>query len=808
MNEHVLGLLEFPKVCELLAERAASARGRREALLLRPSCGRGEIESAIDRVRQMREALLAGHDPGPIAIGDLDGLLSRLRITGDVLQPLEILGLKSLLSVSTQARLTLDRPEVAARFPDLQELGARFGDFREIVRRCEAVFDPGGDFLDTASPELARIRQRLRLARTEAGESLSSLARREASNPEETFVTLRDGRYVLAVRTHDRARLPGIVHGHSGTGQTVFLEPFQAVERNNEIAGLESVEQEEKIRILHELTDWIQGDGDRIEGSYRAACELDLLRARARLAFDLDCTVPSFNDGGRIHLVAARHPLLAASERGGGPHVVPLDLDVPEGCRTLVLSGPNMGGKTVALKTVGLAVAMAQAGLLVPAAEGTEVPVVDGVFADLGDEQSIEQETSTFSGHLRNVAIAWDGATSRSLVLLDELGGGTDPDEGTAIGRALLELLTDRGCLLLATTHLSGLKMVAHEHAGMMNAAMEFDPATQKPTYRMRGGSPGRSRAFELARRMLPAGELIARAEAYRTPLSARLDDLLGDIERRRQELEGELVRIRLLEEDLRAAIVRKDTQAERLRQRVHSIREARWETTGAAIREAEALLGEARRIRAELEQARARGGSIPVAGSGIDEIRHAAESRIEEIGRKLQRPAHGTYSPLGPHEAREGTRAYSLDLKAPVVIESDPDAAGKVWISHGAIRFHVPLRSLAHPADGADVPPRGGRRGPVRGPQEAVSVEREIDVRGRSAEEALQAVERYVDRASIAGGAEIRIIHGKGTGTLKREIEEFLRSSPLVEEFRIGEPREGGWGATIVRVRSAQVGG
>jgi DNA mismatch repair protein MutS2 len=756
----------------------------------------------------MREATLAGYDPGPVEIGDLDGLLSRLRITGDVLQPVEILELKALLSISTQARASLDRAEVAARFPDLKELGARFGDFRAIVRRCDEVFDPGGEFLDTASPELARIRHRLRLARTEAGEALSSLARREASNPEETFVTLRDGRYVLAVRTHDRARLAGIVHGHSGSGQTVFLEPFQAVERNNEISGLESHEQEERIRILRELTDWIQGETDRIEASYHAAIDLDLLRARARLALDLDCTIPAFNDGERVHLVAARHPLLAASERAGGGHVVPLDLDLPGDHRTLVLSGPNMGGKTVALKTVGLIVAMAQAGLLVPAGDGTEVPVVDGIFADLGDEQSIEQETSTFSGHLRNIALAWDGATSHSLVLLDELGGGTDPDEGTAIGRALLELLTERGCLLLVTTHLSGLKMVAHEHGGMMNAAMEFDPSTQKPTYRMRAGSPGRSRAFELARRMLLKGELISRAESYRTPLSAQLDDLLGDIERRKQELDEELARVRSLEEDLRQAAGRKDKQVERLRQRIHSIREARWETTGAAIREAETLLGEARRIRAEMEQARTKEGRLPPVGSGIDDIRHSAESKIEEVRRKLQRPAGPGLPPLGALDAREGVRAYSIDLQSSVVIESSPDMAGKVWVSNGVIRFHVPLTSLTHPAAGAEAGTRPRGRGAVRGPQEAVSVERQIDVRGRSAEEALEAVERYVDRASIAGGAEIRIIHGKGTGILKREIVEFLRSSPLVEEFRIGEPREGGWGATIVRVRSAQVGG
>jgi len=755
----------------------------------------------------MREAFLAGFDPGPVAIGDLDPLLARLRVEGDVLQPEEILALKSLLAVSTQARGSLARTEVSARFPDLWALGARFGDFRAIVRRIDEVFDPGGDFLDSASPDLARIRQRLRLSRTEAGEALASLGRRESSNPEETFVTLRDGRYVLAVRTHDRSRLPGIVHGHSGSGQTVFLEPFQAVERNNEIADLESQEHEELIRILRELSFEIRSQSAVLDESYAAAIDLDLLRARARLAFDLDCGLPAFNDGGHLRLVGARHPLLAAAERNGGARVVPLDVELSKDARTLVLSGPNMGGKTVALKTVGLTVAMAQAGLLVPAAEGTELPVVDGIFADLGDEQSIELETSTFSGHLRNIAMAWTESTPRSLVLLDELGGGTDPDEGTAIGRAVLELLTERGCFLLATTHLSGLKMVAHEHAGMTNAAMEFDPTTQQPTYRMRPGSPGRSRAFELARRMIPEGDLITRAEAYRSPLSARLDELLGDIEQRRAELEQEIARLREVEAELRAASERKDKQAERLRQRLHAIREARWEATGATLREAESLLTEARRIRADMEQTRASGAPPPGGDAEVNRLRLSAEAKIEDARRKLHRPHDPELKPIRPEEARPGAGAYSIDLKAAVVIETEPDASGKLWIAHGSIRFHVPLGSLVHADASVPAVARPRARSGVRGPSEAPAFERQIDVRGKSAEEALEVVERTVDRASIAGGCEIRIIHGKGTGILKREIEEFLRSSPLIEEFRQGEPREGGWGATIARVRSAQVG-
>jgi DNA mismatch repair protein MutS2 len=801
VNEHILDRIEFPKVCQSLAERASSARGKRAAAALRPQSDRGSIEASLEAVRQMRQLQIAGHDPGPIEVGDIDPLLARLRLEGDLLQPDELLALKSFLSVSTRVRRTLGRPEFVSAYPAPHALAVRFGDFHPLVNRIDEVFEPSGEFLDTASPTLQRIRRNLRNSRVEAGESLAGLARRVSAHPEETFVTLREGRYVLAIRGADRGSLQGIVHGHSGSGQTVFLEPMQAIERNNAISELESEEREERIEILRELNRKIREVGPAIVDSYEVSEELDLLRARALLAGDLRAGVPALNDGEKLRLVGVRHPILAEAEAHGGPRVVPLDLELSGSGRTLVLSGPNMGGKTVALKTVGLTVAMAQAGLLVPAADGTDLPVVDGIFVDLGDEQSIELETSTFAGHLRNVGLAWEEATSRSLVLLDELGGGTDPDEGTALGRAVLELLTDRGCFMLVTTHLSGLKIVAHEHARMTNAAMEFDPGTQQPTYRLQPGAPGRSRAFELARRMLPAGGLLERAEGYRSRMTAELDELLADLERRRIALDEEIARVRGLEEELRRASARRDLQAEKLRTRIQSIREARLESTGATLREAENLLAEARRIRSGLERAERAKTKVEA-----EELK-SVEDSVASARTKVRNPRDPRLSPLRASEAEPGVPAYSRDLKTLVRIESSPDAAEKVWISHGTLRFHVPVASLSHPPETPPPGPVFRPRSAVRGPAEPASVEREIDVRGLTAEEGLERVERYIDRASIAGVPEVRIIHGKGTGTLKRVIEDLLRDSTLVESYRIGEPREGGWGATIVRLRSAQVG-
>jgi DNA mismatch repair protein MutS2 len=812
VNQHVLELLEFSKVRQMVADRTHSARGRRRASSFVPLSDRALIEQEVDLVRQMRDLLIAGYDPGPIEVGEIDPLLSRLPIEGDLLQPLEILEFRRFLEVSTRVRRALDRREVADRFPGVHRLGLAFQDFGPLVRRLDEVFDPSGEFLDDATPALARIRHRLRSARAEAGEALLSLARRESSHPEESFVTLRDGRYVLAVRSQDRTRMQGIVHGHSGSGQTVFLEPLQAIERNNAIAEMEAEEQQERIEILRELSGRLRESCDEIANGYAACEEIDCLRARARLALDLECNVPSFNDGQRLRVVGGRHPLLAEAQRLGGMEVVPLDLELMGDEKTLVLSGPNMGGKTVALKTVGLLAAMAQAGLLVPAGEGTDLPVADGIFVDLGDEQSIETETSTFAGHLRNIALAWGESTSRSLVLLDELGGGTDPDEGTALGRALLELLTERGGFVVATTHLSGLKLLAHEHPKMVNAAMEFDAGTSKPTYRLRLGAPGRSRAFELARRILPPGDLITRAEGYRSRWTAELDELLSDLERKRHQVEEEISSLKEAQAALAEAKDRRDRQAERLKQRIHSLRQARLEAAGRDLAEAEALLSSARRLHADTERLHAdleRRGPEKAMGGPRGDLTglRDAEQRLDAVRSRLRAGREPRLAPLEAAESRPGASAWSQDLQCTVKIESEPDAGQRVWISSGSLRFLVPIGSLGKPPAEAPEPPR--RRGPDRhgAPEPAVLVERQIDLRGRTAEEGRAEVERYIDRAAMAGVPEVRIVHGKGTGRLKRNIEELLGSHPLVESFRTGEPHEGGWGATIVRLRSAQLG-
>ncbi len=771
---------------------------------LQPGDKETDIRAELDRVDSMCALFLAGLEPGPLAVGDLGEFLRRLHRKGEIFEPAELIEIGKLLSVSTRVRHALDSREVEERYPLLHQLGRRFGDFGRIVRRLEEVFDPTGAFLDTASPRLARTRRRLRQSKSDTSAALEKLARQESTRPEETFVTLREGRYLLAVRNQDRGRLPGIVHSHSKTGQTVFLEPLTAVEQNNAISGLEAEEQEECLRILRELCSTVQERVGEITEGYEATAELDLVRAKARFGLDLGCRKPIFNADRLLRLVGARHPLLAAASGGSHGTVVPLDLEMsPEGS-TLLVSGPNMGGKTVALKTVGLLCLMAQSGIPIPAEAGTDLPWLDSLFVDLGDEQSIERDTSTFAAHLQNLAVAFREATERSLVLIDELGGGTDPEEGAALGRALIELMTERGTLLLATTHLIGLKIVAHEDPRMRNAAMEFDAETERPTYRLCLGSPGRSRAFELARQILPGGELLERAETYRTRWSAAFDEVLAQLERRRAELDQEVARLRQAQSDLEASREQNESHRERLKERLQLLRETRWETEGRRLAEAERLLGEARRLR---EQA----ASIESGPNGTVEAAEVGRlrERVKTLRSGARRPRDRKHLPLDPAEVRPGQSVWSHDLKALVKIDSEPEGTDRVWILHGSIRFRTVLSSLGHPEAGQGAPaPRSRPRRRIVDLDSDRPLEREIDIRGLSAEEGVRETERTVDRAAVSGVPEIRVIHGKGTGTLKREVEAFLRSSPLVESFRTGTPREGGWGATIVRVRSAELGG
>lgn len=776
-----------------------SIPGRERAEALRPDLDHAQVLRSQARIAEWRRLELRGAAPGAAEMGDLRPLLVRLRRSEGSLEGRELTLFLPFLDHLRRLR-SLWEEAVGAQdqMPALSEVLRDVGDFATPRARLARSLSPSGELLDTASPELARIRRELFDSRARCADLLEGMRQRLRDDREDTFVTLRDGRYVLSVRSHHRSVLPGLVHGHSQSGQSVLLEPLEAVEANNRVAEAREDEHYEEARILRELTDLLREHAADLDRAFGVVGELDLVRAATRLALDQRAEAPALNDNGRLRVVHGRHPLLAEAETRGGAKVVPLDLDMDTGDPVLLVSGPNMGGKTVALKTVGLLVLMARAGLFVPAADGTDLPLVDEVFVDLGDEQSIEGDLSTFAGHLRNIGEMWEKAGGTSLVILDELGGGTDPEEGAALGMALLEGLAARGTLTLATTHLTAVKLFVSDRAGMRNAAMEFDPLSMTPRFRLVIGEPGTSRAFDIARRILPRLDLLDRAERYRSPLLVRMEELFGRIDAERVRIEAERRKLEEERERMRAAVERRDRQATRLRERLEKLKTERRAAAGRLYDEAQVFV---KQLRESLE----RRALEPVKPT-LPEIRKIEREIEQKIAQVRRTPVPDTQGRrLAAEKTHPGEDAWIPRLQAVVRIERM--SGDRVWVDWHGRRFEVSRAELEEPPRDPGRRPEPGRRmesartpGTLdEAPIEPIS--RELDLRGCRAEEALQMLDAYLDKASLQHLDQVRIVHGKGTGVLKREVEKHLKGHPLVSSFRTGELAEGSWGVTVANL-------
>lgn len=775
---------------------AFSPLGQEMVRTLEPNLRPEEIALSQERISEWKGLELRNEAPGAAEIEDLRPLLVRLRRGTAVLDAVQIYRFLPFLEhLDSLRRLREQIERHAGSLPRLSEILVVIDDHSALRRRLQRSLNASGEILDMASTELARIRSELLASQQRASGLLEDIRGHLGDAREESFVTLRDGRFVLSVRTHARGRLAGLVHGRSSSGQSVLVEPLEAVETNNRVAEAKDDEKQEEARVLRELTDGLRSGAESFERAHEAVGLCDLIRAQARLALDLRAEPPALNEQGTLRLVQGRHPILADAESRGGAKVVPLDLELEPDSPVLLVSGPNMGGKSVALKTIGLLVLMARSGLHVPASDGTDLPLADDVFVDLGDEQSIEGDLSTFAGHLKNVGDLWQKATSRSLVLLDELGGGTDPEEGAALAMALLEGLAERGALTIATTHLTSVKLFVAEQPRMQNASMAFDSATLTPRFQLLVGEPGRSRAFDIARSILPASDFLERAERFRSPLLIQMDRLLGQVDEEKVKLQAERTALETERLRLEAAAQVRAKQADRLRERLLRIRQDREAGLGRIYREAEEYL---RTLREQLEAA----SKEKPAAAALSQVRGAERevTRRASIVHRSKPAPHGRI--LKAEEVGPGRLAWLSTLNAQVRIERV--AEGKAWVDWQGRRFEVPLSALEEIPESL----RGSR--PVS--PAAVRLEepqgepvgRELDLRGCRADEALEKLDRFLDRASMQRLHQVRIVHGKGTGTLKREVEKHLKSHPLVERYRIGELNEGGWGVTVADLAPA----
>jgi DNA mismatch repair protein MutS2 len=768
MNEGALTRLELPAVRRLVAERTAFEPGRELAEALFPTTDLREAERLQDETAAGRTLLRASPSSGLRSARDIRDPIRRARL-GGALDPVQLIAVAD--TVRAAERLFADvrpYPPLAAR--------ARFArPPTDVAAAIENAIGGTGEVLDRASARLGSLRANLRAAQSRLQQRLDGLVR----SPEllrllqDPIVTQRGGRYVVPVKAEHRAAVKGIVHDQSASGQTVFIEPLEIMEANNALREAELAERLEVERILDQLSRRIEKSAEDLEATTTALAALDLILAKAQYADSLQATRPELNADGILDLVDARHPLLV--EQGS---VVGIDVQLGGEFRVLVITGPNTGGKTVTLKTIGLLTAMASCGLAIPADRG-RVPVVRRIFADIGDEQSIAQSLSTFSSHLRNVVATLADAERGDLALLDEVGAGTDPDEGAALAMAVLETLLERGVLAAATTHYPELKAFALNTPGVRNASMEFDSNTLRPTFRLRIGLPGASNAFAIAERLGLDKAVLHRADAHLSELHRSLERTLLEAERQRTELSTALEEARVSAADAAAATAGARRDADRFRDDAQrALRRARAE--------ADELLLQARRALRQAEEASER----------------AAKRNLVEEARAALAEAESARAAASPPTVASLT--VPIAIGSPVLVDgvAEPgtllaiDDRGMADVAAGAMRLRVPAAQLRPAPESREQPIRSDRP-VVTG--SAPSVPLQLDIRGARAEEALAVLDRYLNDAAVAGVARLRIVHGKGTGALRTAIRAALSGHPLVRTHEPAGPSEGGDGATIV---------
>jgi DNA mismatch repair protein MutS2 len=731
---------------------------------------------------------------GLTGIEDLAPILAQLQIEGTSLEPRQILSMERLLIVGKELREQIKKAAAGAGYPHLARLASGIPDLRHLLAGIHGKILPGGEIDDNASPELRVIRRDLTERRARIHRALESILRSRAQAVQEEIITFRNGRFVIPVRTDSRNQVPGVVHGLSSSGQTTFVEPLTVINQNNDLVRLRELEEIEVSRILSLITQSLRDNLPSIKATLEIVTEADVVQARSAFATEFRCIPPQISGGKELALRDARHVLLEHSLRASGERAVPISLELSEDCGVLVISGPNAGGKTVVLKTVGIISLMAQMGFHVPAREAL-LPVFDQVFADIGDQQSIAANLSTFTAHMRNIGEMARHARPPALLLLDEVGTGTDPDEGAALAIAIVDFFRRKGVTTVASTHYPRLKMWASQTEGVRNASVEFDERTLRPTYRLILGTAGSSSGIEIARRMRVAGDILAEAEALMEPSHAQAEEYLRQLKGIKEEQERALASL----EEERAAVAEKYSRLDADFTKREESRRIEFETAlervvGEFRTESERAL---RVIKDRIEAARVK-RTIESQAAGLrrksDMLRDASDR-----GTGASTPAAGAAAGRA-EEIREGDRVKILSLGCDGTVESIRDGTCVVIV--GSLRYRAgadDLQSLGR----CRVPSSQILRRPEAGDDlSAGGVLTELKVIGLTADDAVDRVDKFIDRAFLEGLENVRIIHGFGKGILRKAISEFLKNHPQVERFSPAPPEKGGGGATIVELK------
>ena len=794
MNPKALKTLEYNKIIDKLTEFAGSALAKEMCRNLQPSTDLYEIQALQ---KETSDALSRIYQKGAVSfrgVRDIRGSIKRLEI-GAIIGINELLSICSLLDVCSKVK-AYSRND---RDPDFEDsLEAMFQALQPLtpvsseIRRCIASEE---ELNDDASPALFKIRRSMRQINDKVHAQLQTMVNGSARTYlQDAVVTMRNGRYCIPVKAEHRGQIPGMIHDQSSTGSTLFVEPMAVIKLNNDLRELELKEEKEIEMILATLSARCGEETEALRDDLDLLTKLDFIFARAQLSRSMNGTQPDFNEEGRILIKKGRHPLLDKKK------VVPIDIQLGKDFELLIITGPNTGGKTVSLKTVGLFTLMGQAGLHIPAFDHSELSVFHEVFADIGDEQSIEQSLSTFSAHMTNTVSILKEADDRSLVLFDELGAGTDPTEGAALAIAILSNLHRRGSRVMATTHYSELKVFALSTPGVENGCCEFDVETLRPTYRLLIGVPGKSNAFAISQKLGLSQDIIEEAKTHLTKQDEDFEDLLADLEQKRVTIEQERDQINSYKEEIRELKQRLESKQEKLDlSRDKILREAN--------EQARNILQEAKDYAdTTIRNFQKYGKAAGVSAKDMEKERGKLREKMSTVDKKLSaknaapKKSHKQLTAKDLHIG-DSIKVLSLNLKG--TVSTLPDAKGNLFVQMGILRSQVNIRNLEKLDDtvitGGNFSKTGS--GKIKMSKSA-SVSTEINLLGKTVDEAIMELDKYLDDAYIAHLPSVRIVHGKGTGALRKGVHNYLRRQKHVKSYRLGEFGEGDAGVTIVEFK------
>lgn len=794
MNQKALKTLEYNKIIEKLAEFAGSSLAKEACRNLEPSTDLYEIQSSQ---RETKDALSRIYQKGAVSfsgIHDIRSSIKRLEI-GAIISIPELLSICRLLEICNRVKAYARGETENSTADSLENMFQALRPLTPVaaeIRRCIATEE---ELNDDASPALFRIRRSMRQINDKVHSQLQSMVNGSSRTYlQDAVVTMRNGRYCIPVKAEYRGQVPGMIHDQSQTGSTLFVEPMAVIKLNNDLRELELKEEKEIEVILANLSAMCGEETEVLKDDLTLLTRLDFIFAKAQLARSMNATEPVFNQEGRIVIQKGRHPLLDRKK------VVPIDIRLGTDFELLIITGPNTGGKTVSLKTVGLFTLMGQAGLHIPAFDHSQLSVFENVFADIGDEQSIEQSLSTFSAHMTNTVSILEEANDRSLVLFDELGAGTDPTEGAALAIAILQDLHRRGARVMATTHYSELKVFALSTPGVENGCCEFDVETLRPTYRLLIGVPGKSNAFAISQKLGLSGDIIEEARTHLTEQDENFEDLLTDLEHKRVTIEQEREEINRYKEEIRQLKQRLESKQEKLDlSRENILRDAN--------EQARAILQEAKDYAdTTIRNFQKYGKASNVSAKQMEQERGSLREKMSKVEKNLAlktEPEKKSRKVLTSKDLHigDGVKVLSLNLKG--TVSSMPDVKGNLFVQMGILRSQVNIKDLEK-LDDTVITASGLNKtgsGKIKMSKSA-SISTEINLLGKTVDEAIAELDKYLDDAYIAHLSSVRIVHGKGTGALRKGVHNYLRRQKHVKSYRLGEFGEGDAGVTIVEFK------